>query len=244
VACHKLKLSMKLKTPVSGSRTSAGGGARSPTVFGSGVSGLPVIRSTPAEALGLTDHAWSIGELLDITTSPPLKRTAIHHWLLPSAAGPKTYRPSAPERVVKSRRRCGRVVTPCNFFVSATACSACLSRSANSTISSAARVRLFSQRSICRRACAEPLSAARRFAKRFWIRSALAFAFLTAVQAWLNSVRARPAGVWSNLRERSRLSAIVNCLYGGSSVSVVSAVIGCVPLSKATMSRRAAALFI
>jgi hypothetical protein len=23
------------------------------------------IRSTPAEALGLTDHAWSIGELLD-----------------------------------------------------------------------------------------------------------------------------------------------------------------------------------
>src|ERR1700722_9409706 len=35
--------------------------------------------------------------------------------------------------------------------------------------------------SICRRACAEPSSAARRFAKRFWIRSALAFAFLTAV---------------------------------------------------------------
>jgi hypothetical protein len=69
----------------------------------------------------------------------------------------------------------------------------------------AARVRLFSQRSICRRACAEPLSAARRFAKRFWIRSALAFAFLTAMRAWLNSVRARPAGVWSNLRERSRL---------------------------------------
>ena len=35
------------------------------------------------------------------------------------------------------------------------------------------------------------------------------------MRAWLNSVRARPAGVWSNLRERSRLSAIVNCLYGG-----------------------------
>ena len=79
------------------------------------------------------------------------------------------------------------------------------SHSATSTSRSAARVRLFSQRSICRRACAEPLSAARRFAKRFWIRSALAFAFLTAMRAWLNSVRARPAGVWSNLRERSRL---------------------------------------
>ena len=60
---------------------------------------------------------------------------------------------------------------------------------------------------------------------------------LTAVRAWLNSVRARPTGVRSNLRERSRLSAIMNCLYGGSSVSIVSAVIGCVPLSKATMSQ-------
>ena len=59
----------------------------------------------------------------------------------------------------------------------------------------------------------------------------------TAVRAWLNSVRARPTGVRSNLRERSRLSAIMNCLYGGSSVSIVSAVIGCVPLSKATMSQ-------
>ena len=170
------------------------------------------------------------------------KEPAIHHGLPPSAAEPKTYRPSAPERVVKSRCRHGRVVTPCNFFVSATACSAHLSRSATSTSRSAARVRLFSQRSICRRACAEPLSAARRFARRFATRSALAFAFLKAVRAWLNSVRARPAGVWSNLRERARLSAIVNCLYGGSSVSVVSAVIGCVPVSKATMSRRAAAL--
>ena len=27
------------------------------------------IRSTPAEALGLTDHAWSIGELLDAGAS-------------------------------------------------------------------------------------------------------------------------------------------------------------------------------
>jgi hypothetical protein len=29
------------------------------------------IRSTPAEALGLADHAWSIGELLDAATAAP-----------------------------------------------------------------------------------------------------------------------------------------------------------------------------
>ena len=95
------------------------------------------------------------------------KEPAIRHWLLPSAAEPKTYRllhPSASSNrdaaaagLSRPAISSPRYPRPADF-----------SRRATSTSRSAHASGFFPKLDRCR-ACAELLSAARRFARRFWI---------------------------------------------------------------------------
>ena len=38
--------------------------------------GADVLRVTPAMAMGITDHIWSIGELVDVATAEPVELAA------------------------------------------------------------------------------------------------------------------------------------------------------------------------